>query len=386
MTAKTENSLPAAPARLPALDGLRAFAIFLVLARHALLPFQSGTGYGLLDDTLFPWLFSNGWIGVDLFFVLSGFLIARPLMDRSRVPLRLYLAKRALRILPAYYVALLLGAFGLVPLFQPHDPQVWPALGWHLLLLQDYTGASINIAFWSLGVEEKFYLLMPLLAIGAFRRGPRTLLALSLGIAALSPLLRGLTYAGMDGPLSYSAFFHSLRAPFHSCLEPLFFGVAIAAWQRLGGTTERIARRLFVIGALGLGWILWGSGNRLAEITAYDAVLQPVFIAAFSALLVAGAVFSGAPRWLQGAFLAWWGRMSFTLYLVHIMMLPAALAICRHLPAELAANPPLTFTVFVFVYLVLSVAAALLLHHLVERPGLTLKRRLEDRHAGRVPA
>lgn len=88
------------PSALAELDGLRAFAILLVLARHALRPFHDGA-QPLLPiagwDVATPFL--NGWIGVDLFFVLSGFLISRHLLARHRDPgglaLAPYLAKRA---------------------------------------------------------------------------------------------------------------------------------------------------------------------------------------------------------------------------------------------------------------------------------------------------
>jgi peptidoglycan/LPS O-acetylase OafA/YrhL len=144
------------------LDGLRAIAILLVLARHSLRPFISEDTYqpvaavGPVDLT--PFLL-NGWTGVDLFFVLSGFLIGRQAWRRDG--LARFWFRRVTRIVPAYWTCLLVVAVGITL------SGAWPRAGTgfaaHLLMLQDYTGASFVPAFWSLGAEEKFYLAAPLI-------------------------------------------------------------------------------------------------------------------------------------------------------------------------------------------------------------------------------
>src|SRR5436190_4776765 len=93
---------------VPALDGLRGIAILLVLAIHSPTPPSQDW-----PSLLLTFLQSSGWMGVDLFFVLSGFLIGGILLDMpSRVEsLRSFYARRALRIWPLYYVALLLALF-----------------------------------------------------------------------------------------------------------------------------------------------------------------------------------------------------------------------------------------------------------------------------------
>ncbi len=106
-------------------------------------------------------IFLNGWAGVDLFFVLSGFLIAYLLLRRWASDqtswsqrLRRYLSKRVLRIFPAYYATLLVVAFGLLP-FYPVSEQQWGwRLTYHLLYLQDYFPPNFVVAFWSLGVAS----------------------------------------------------------------------------------------------------------------------------------------------------------------------------------------------------------------------------------------
>jgi hypothetical protein len=160
---------------IPELDGLRGIAILLVLLRHGARPYWEGTGslypIGAWDAGI-PLV--NGWMGVDLFFVLSGFLISHHIMRRSagpvaRVEWREYCSRRLLRIAPAYYAVLLLVA--LVPLpFYPIDREgIGLRLAYHLLFLQDYLPSDFVVAFWSLGVEVKFYLAAPLLLLALTR-------------------------------------------------------------------------------------------------------------------------------------------------------------------------------------------------------------------------
>ena len=120
MSARSVNDVPAVSERSESnrhwadLDGLRAFAILLVLGRHSLRPFISEDAYsavvtvGPIDVT--P-LVLNGWIGVDLFFVLSGFLIGRQAWRGDS--LRRFWFKRVTRILPAYWACLAIVALGL---------------------------------------------------------------------------------------------------------------------------------------------------------------------------------------------------------------------------------------------------------------------------------
>src|SRR5690606_20858790 len=133
----------------PWLDLLRTAAIFLVLLRHG----SRSEGNGLSDGFLAN-LFKNGWVGVDFFFVLSGYLIASGIIRRSSsnggfCPTG-YIKDRILRIVPAYYVVLILCVVGVFPSAAEVSAHSFFA---HLFFLQDYTGSDINVAFWSLGVE-----------------------------------------------------------------------------------------------------------------------------------------------------------------------------------------------------------------------------------------
>jgi peptidoglycan/LPS O-acetylase OafA/YrhL len=151
---------------LPALDGLRALSIALVIAHNCTLSEARAS----LVDKLWTFVTDAGWIGVQLFFVLSGFLITGILLDgRDKPhPYRTFYARRALRIFPLYY-AFLAARFLIVPLFIPdlwiplkHQIWFWLYLSnWSDLIVGGYAGLS---HFWSLGVEEQYYVVWPALA------------------------------------------------------------------------------------------------------------------------------------------------------------------------------------------------------------------------------
>ena len=141
----------------PALDGVRGLAIALVVASHV---------------TTWPPA-TQGWIGVDLFFVLSGFLITGILADSRNVigRARAFYVRRALRILPLYY-GVLVTLFVVIPILHPLHTQEYQTLAreqwWYWTYLQNWRIASAHsidggslVWFWSLAIEEQFYLIWP---------------------------------------------------------------------------------------------------------------------------------------------------------------------------------------------------------------------------------
>lgn len=372
------NTAPFDPAhRLLGLDGLRAVAILLVLCRHALHPFDTSTGGTPLDQLLFQ-IFSNGWVGVDLFFILSGVLITRSVLAMQPFSWRLYLAKRMLRILPAYYAALILAAFITAPQYEANPAALWSSLFYHLLLLQDYTGADINVAFWSLGVEEKFYLAMPFLLWATRPWGTKGLAVIAALLVISGPFIRCVGLYLGDLPTNYESFFATARSPFHACLEPLFLGVLIGLWYKPGqaGAHRYLAPGLFYMGLVGLGALLL-MGDLVQNITWIDYTLQPSLIAIVLALLVGGVIKGHQPRWLVHPVALWFGRLSFALYLIHLLTIPFAVHLAD--TAIMALPAELYFPLFLCFYVFLSIGGALVLHFGIERPGLAWKRRVEER-------
>ena len=160
---------PAAATYRPHLDGLRAVAVYLVLLFHA------GSG-----------AFSGGYVGVDVFFVLSGFLVTqlllRDIATNGRIRLGRFYSRRFRRLLPAAFVVLIVTAMVYLAIASP--AQALDALGsfkaaflystnWYFVhQATAYFGANIAtnpvLHFWSLAVEEQFYLIWPLALTGAF--------------------------------------------------------------------------------------------------------------------------------------------------------------------------------------------------------------------------
>ena len=170
--------------RNPGLDTLRAAAIALVFMYHYMI-FVSGR-------QTFGWLSEVGWVGVDLFFVLSGYLIANQLfagMARGQaLSLPRFYARRALRTLPVFW--LVLAAFALFPVAMGGRP---PPPWWRFLTFTQNIGLQSGTAFshaWSLCVEEQFYLVLPaILALGAGLARGRVTLARAHGWALMGALV-----------------------------------------------------------------------------------------------------------------------------------------------------------------------------------------------------
>ena len=224
--------LSTSPGRLIWLDILRAVALLLVMFRHA----------GFLDrHSIHPWvdwltdaLMCGGWIGVDLFFVLSGFLVSGLLMReyqrKGNVRAGRFLFRRGMKIYPAMALFLLVTAV-VYRLNEGH----WQVkeLIVQALFIQNYTPGTY-IHLWSLAVEEHAYLIIA--AAFAFcvwrsaKRGgsnpnPFTWVPWAVGLYALAALLMRLWVSSVDRPY-FSSYVHVF--PTHLRLDSLFFGVLIA--------------------------------------------------------------------------------------------------------------------------------------------------------------
>ena len=384
---------------IPALDGLRGVAILMVVVYHGVDSFVPADG-GLLPvagwDLATP--IYSGWMGVNLFFVLSGYLITWHLLRRwtsapGRKELRTYLVKRWLRIVPTYYVVLAIATLGLVP-HNPVDPHLLGLqAAWHALFLQDYLPSSILGPLWSLGVEEKFYLAMPVALLLAWRvPGPRRRVGLLAAIASVPVAVRLAMLAAAD-PASGDAFFRDWRNPFHLNLDALFLG-SVCAWLHLERDRFPLLQRVRLpLAAMGAGGALILTlalvPGRIGERGAFDAVATYPLTAVGMALVLFGAALRrpGGGGLLESRPLALAGRIAYPWYLTHVLamhwlweeLLIAAPGIRALAPAAQAA-------IFLPAFLVLSAVAATLLHLAVERPCLILKDRVGVRRGATHPA
>jgi peptidoglycan/LPS O-acetylase OafA/YrhL len=352
------------PKYIPQFDGLRGLAILLVLVGHS--GFLEALPHGaMLEYTRF---------GVDLFFVLSGFLITGILADSKRSPhyFRNFYVRRMLRIWPLYYLVLFL-AFVVAPLVLP---AMRPRVSGNLLPFVFYVQ---NIVFahrltypfglgatWSLAVEEQFYLTWPLVV---FLLKKRTLALVSASLVLVSLTLR-LAFHFHGAPLGFVHFLTLSR------LDSISFGSLAALWLRTPGCT--LARwRTWAYQFLGLGV----TGTVLARVLIHknSSTVGYTFLAiAFTGLLgislASDAQSSLLGRSLSGRWLRYVGKISYGIYLLHypIFILWARLIgfLGFHQSNQVVGNL-LAFAGQLF----LATAAASMSWHFFEEPILRLKER-----------
>ncbi len=369
------------PDQTAELDGLRGIAVILVLLRHAVRPFlESGKPPGPTLGWDISTFMANGWIGVDLFFVLSGFLITHHILrlherNGGAWQWKPYLQKRALRIIPAYYAVLFLAVAGAFPYFDVGADLLGLRVIYHMLILQDYLPANIIVAFWSLGVEEKFYLLAPLLLLaGANAKSSSGRISLIVMLLLLGIALRINTAFGSPDVDTYLQFFITFRSPFHMTMDPILFGVLIALVYRSKHefpvlTSRAAAGWIFWIGAI-LFLFISCSHEMMRDITWWDKTIQPTVIAFSFAAITFGLLFGGGPGALfRSTVLFVTARISYSLYLIHMPLVPLSLVLADRLS-------PGSFSTFLAIFAVISVAAAMLLHFAVEKPFLIIKDRV----------
>ncbi len=369
---------------IDALDGLRGIAVLLVLLRHAAFPVAEESGGPVWEvaglDLAVPLI--NGWIGVDLFFVLSGFLIAGHLLRDGQQSggfrWRRYFVQRFLRIMPTYWFVLAIVVAGVVPLFAVDPRFLDIRVAYHALLLQDYLPPNIVVAFWSLGVEEKFYLLAPLLVgmVVSLRGRDRGLVLLGF-VILLVVLSRSVMAFQADAETAYRAFLPVFRYPFHHCLDTLVIGMVAALLYRRAMTDggARMARWAHGLAWGGLGLVLWllCGGELLGTIGWWDMTLQPTLIGiAFGAAVLGAALGGGPQRLLSSRALLVTARISYPMYLIHMALIPLCWALIGALPEDGGG----ALLAFLPVYLAISFVVSVAIHVLVEKPFLVLKDRL----------
>jgi peptidoglycan/LPS O-acetylase OafA/YrhL len=371
----------ALPDRLPALDGVRGVAILVVVVHMLNLLVAPADGTGRLLSSLL----SYGWMGVELFFALSGFLITGILLDTRGAPsaLSTFYARRFLRIFPLYYGTLfvafvVLPALGAAPaaIQQDRPNQVW--LWAYLSNWVATTGVGTRAFhhFWSLAVEEQFYVLWPLAVL---RTGPRGCLRLCLALAAAALVARlALLGAGVSTAAVYG--FTVTR------MDALALGGAAAAALRIPEVGPRLAsdaRPLWAAAAAAfVGGVLFGRydlGTVAASSVGYT------FLAVASALVVLAAATSDLrPRrrsLLRSAPLRALGKYSYAIYVLHK---PLHDFVGKPALARLgldAARSTIVGSVYIAVGLAASFGAAYTSYHLYEKHLLRLKRRLPTRLA-----
>ncbi len=358
--------------RQPGLDLLRALAIVLVVLYHA----------GLFGFVLPYDLQRFGWIGVDLFFVLSGYLIAGQLLAmlaRGKSPnVGRFYWRRALRILPAFLVIVAICVF--LPSLReyPVMPPVWKFLTFTQNL--GLRGGTTFSHAWSLCIESQFYLLLPLLllALVRLRRGH---VAVPCAVVLCGIVVRGLiAHANANSPApSFAVWQKFIYYPTYARLDPLTMGVCLAAiehfrpqwWKAL----TKIAKWIWLFGLAAIVLALVLAENTLS-ITCC-ALGFPLIAFGFSALLLCAVSpelpFSRVA--IPGA--AFLATVAYSVYLSHKLMIHWALTFgAAHLIPETSMTGYLLMLSSILV-------GGSTLFFAVERPFLQLRQHFVKRPSPR---
>lgn len=357
----------------PGLDLLRAIAIIWVMLFHSFVVGGLGPDYA--------WLSRYGWMGVDLFFVLSGFLIGSqvfaPLAAGRGFSFRDFYLRRGFRILPAFWVVLAL--YMVFPSLReaPGMEPWWKFISFSLNFNIDY---GLNQAFshaWSLCVEEHFYLIFPVLALFLTRRRSTALcVAVGVGVLLLGLAVRTgvwLHDAAMEqsGAPARNWFVEDIYYPTWNRLDGLLAGVALAtiklfrpqAWL----WAQARANGFLLLGLAVMALSFWLFRDRVGLLA--NSIGWPVMSTGLALVVLAGAGDGSwiARRQVPGA--AWLAAISYSLYLTH----KATFHVVQSVFGEaLAGRGEMAFAV----YAAATALVGAVLYYSVERPFLRLRDRL----------
>jgi len=361
-------ALPSSGILLPEIDGMRAFAAFTVLMCHALL----GTKWAPV------WLIAlqDGGLGVEFFFVLSGFLLFLPFASayyesRDTPSLKYYAVRRVLRILPAYYISL-----GLVLLFV--HPEAFAtgagrrAILAHLTMTFSFSLSTLDVfnpVYWTLAVEEQFYFLLPIAALLFCRRLGRLYVLLSLVASHLFVIGFNHYFPGHEYLLSASlpfrwdafafgilvclGFLERRKAPGKAAAKPWVFAPLAVA----GIVIPHVAVALQLYGLFGSGYLL------------------SLVIEAFGYALLLWATLLG-PRWLGFPWrwkpVRYLGLLTYSMYLWHWQVSEQVRALTTP-PTGPRTTVVRIATVFLFTVIVAGTS-----YFLVEKPFMALRKRFKE--------
>lgn len=292
----------------PALDGLRGIAILLVILHH---------------NFRFSDYFFFGWLGVDLFFVLSGFLITDILLNSLGKPnfLRNFYLRRVLRIFPVFYLSLIICLL-IVPninsirtnttYYTENQIWLWAYLQNWLFTLKEPYGDPILLHTWSLAVEEQFYLVWPLI-IMLFRK-PKLLLFLALTMLVLMVVSRYVVWSMQIKGLAYYNLFTFTR------VDGLCIGSALALLLRNNAAFLKSFILFIVLFVAGVNFGFYFINRQYNFSLPYLAFAGYTTFAVLFGILVHEAVTGKSPV-IQFLFnnrpLKFFGKISYGLYVWH---------------------------------------------------------------------
>ena len=318
------NPLPDLHGHLPVLDGIRGLAVLMVLLFHFVGQMQPTNGVELVIVGVTKY----GILGVALFFVLSGFLITGLLYDARNSPhyFRNFFMRRFLRIFPLYYgvLALLFFVAPLIPLLRGPtldylvDRQAWAWLygvNIYLATHEEWSFSYLN-HFWSLSVEEHFYLVWPLVVFLLARR-PSALIAACLSISMCAMLAR------VTGSLIGLSWWTTVvLTPFQ--LDGLALGAFLAVAARQPGGVNWLLRALPRVAAVAGGlvvlsfvWTRLVSRQELELVTSVRSAVLVMLLGCLLVLVLVAPKKSAIARFFCSRSMVFLGTYSYGLYVYH---------------------------------------------------------------------
>ena len=304
---------------LPALDGLRGLAVIMVFVYH----YGGGTHSSVRAMQIFGFYNKGGWGGVTLFFILSGFLITGILWDSFDDPhwWRNFYMRRTLRIFPLYYATILLVLLGaaVAGTFHAAAGMIWVPL----LYLQNMPGLAYNIDhlpsplplyhFWSLAVEEQFYLIWPFLLV--LQKTRRQAQRLCIGTFIFALLFRVVIWQFAPHPGDYIEFLLTRAGE-----------LAAGGWLALayrGPGWWRVERWALLTAGVGLtGFVAAGWLSHTFEPTGRWVMELglPLLTIFFAALLVLAIKEGPVQTIFRARWLRWIGGISYGIYVFHVLL------------------------------------------------------------------
>jgi peptidoglycan/LPS O-acetylase OafA/YrhL len=365
---------------IPALDGIRGLAMLLVLLYH----FKGGLDSSSLPQHLLKWFAEFGKTGVDLFFVLSGFLITGILLESRDADNRFvaYYMRRILRIFPIYYLSLFV-VFLVVPLLFPDSPvRLRPTYERVLFLtyLQNWQGnvqpewPHLLVHYWSLAVEEQFYLVWPVLI---FLLSPRKILQIIAGACVFSLALR-IAFMVFHAPADI--YYRNTLAR----MDTLLIGAACAFLLRNDAVVHRLRRYAAWLWLLPVVLLfIWRAPLPMtpARVTLEKTIGFTAIALCYAGLLVSVVLTMGSKSMLQRFFasrmMRLFGRYSYGTYIWHLLVAQLVLKAetsVLHVKVPTIVNIPILIAA--------AIALGMCSYILVERPFLALKRHFEQGASG----